>query len=191
MQTHRQTTIEPGTILAPHEIIQEVREFVGALHSIAEDNLDAAGLAASQFATNAFGKVFSEATRSTARSTTIPSTNEYGDQYPILDNAGDPWVVSRTTGDGYLEGSLGITFISTVPIVLRMWVGVMVDGQLVGQSPTLSGQSFEDSLYVGWAVPVGAGVHRIEAVFGYHDAPPIPQVIQWNEGTMIAREVLR
>jgi hypothetical protein len=191
MQSLRQTDPNPGQIITPHEPTQEFREFVGALHAVAEDNLDDLALTAAKFALNAFGRVFSASNRSTARTTTIGTTNEYGDFYPIPDDAGDPWFVTRTTGDGLLEGSLGVTFISTVPAGLRVWIGVLIDGKLEAQSPILNGLSFEDSLHVEFGIPVGSGPHRIDAVFGYHDHPVANQVIQWNEGNMLHREVAR
>jgi hypothetical protein len=193
MQSHRQTNPLPGQYITPHEATDEFREFVRALNNIAEDNFDDEVLLAAKFALDAWGRLFDEETRTTAQNTVIEIANDSGTVYPIPNDAGDPWVLEKTTGDCILEGSFGQTFENSLgaPAEVKLWVGVLVDGVLAGQSPVAQ-QSTIGSLDCDWAVPVGAGTHRIEMVFSHPGSPGAGTLtIIWNEGNHIIREVAR
>jgi hypothetical protein len=190
MQSYRKTNVVAGTYLTPHEVQQEFREFIGAMNAIAEDNMDEEELLAAQYGVDSFGRLFDEVERSTSRLVTIDTSNEYGDILPIPDDDGDPWVVEVTTGDCILEGYLG-QVINASGSAPNCWIAVMVDGVLVGKSPTMLFGQFTASLSVEWSVPVGSGTHRIEAVFSPVGKPAASDDVEFLEGNMVFREAAR
>jgi hypothetical protein len=85
-----------------------------------------------------------------------------------------------------------------------MWIGILVDGVLVGKSPWCYGRgatvepetiaSHRQST-VNVATPVNAGTHKLEPVFGIHFlgvlATDANLTIAWNGRSCWSREVRR
>ena len=192
MQPRERVVVQPGWYLTPHELNAEVREVVQASHALAEDNFGEGVLSAAPVVVNAFGGMW-EFERTTSQNSTIPAADQYGEYQPIPNSSGTAWVESVTTGDCLLEGVFGVTMRSTggTPVASIVWVGVVLDGVLVAQSPMGDYTSLQDSADVEFAEGVGAGAHRLELVFGYHASPTTAQTIEWNEGNLVVREVAR
>jgi hypothetical protein len=191
MQSYRSTHVVPGQYITPREPTQELREFVGALNAIAEDNLDAEALDESQFALDAFAVFPEEWERTSGVEVVISAQTQYGGFAAIPDNDGNPWRAEVTTPDCVLEGTLGVVVVADTGFTVNMWVGVVVDGTLVGQSPIVTRKS-TGSLECEWGpVPVGSGTHVVEAVYGWATRPVADASIFFQNGNHCIRGALR
>lgn len=178
--------------VAPLEIMNNVAELAEKVGALDRDNIVAGGLASGKFAVNAWS-VITRDTRTTAQDLDLPETHGVGDEYPIPDDAGDPWRIEFDTQDGFVAGTFSITFdvaLASGPTAYNafVWVGVRIDGLLVGMSPPGEHAMSSDSVSVDFATPVPAGSHVAELVCGFAvDGVASDTItITFNDGTFLA-----
>lgn len=181
----------------PDEVQAEIAELCGGVQGIDQDNLGTITVA--KVEVDGFGEVITTF-RDVVQRTSLTDAQQTGESLPIPDNAGatTPWVKAFTCGDGMLHGTLSVTFYSSVAGVAvtvgGMWVGVELDGALVAISPNDANGDFVEASYdVAFAVPIGAGSHRLAFVYGYvfTVAPGTVRDIDWDGGTFVGQAVTR
>ena len=193
--------------LTPHAINAELAEVIGAMHGLDRDNVLLAELNPVRVALDAWGGI-KAGTRTTAVTTTIDARNANQQIFAIPQNDSSPWFVDQTTGDGVLEIEMSAEYqvaLGTLLIPPDTWVGITVDGALVGKSPWMTGMpgviegENEEIWHQGGlnvAVPVAAGTHRIAFVFGIHGGYAAAGAtwdvdLTWNEASYWSREIRR
>ena len=177
--------------LTPHEMVAEGRELIAHVHALDRDNVPAAALASTKFAVGAWGTLVKD-TRETARDLVLEETHGVGDEYAVPDDAGDPWRIAFDSQDGFLAGTLSLTF-DVDTWRAHLWVGVRVDGVLVGVSPPGEFALDSDSIEVDFATPLAAGSHVVDIVCGYaiNGVASTTITITFNDGTFFAEAVHR
>ena len=194
MKSFTRALAKSGEIITPHELNTELRDVVGTMHALDRHNVPAFAITRGKVAAGAFGRWLIDPI-TTARNTDHTAGQNGQVYYPIPDEAGEPWIKTFLTGDGGLVVGLHVSFgdvTSVTPTQLYTWVGVLVDGALVAQSPISHVLAYRDHLSIEYEVPVGAGYHRIEAVYGLHVAAlAAARTYSWFDRILFAREVSR
>lgn len=189
MQSWITDTWIAGRYTTVNELTAEQLALAEAVQGLDQDNI--ASLTAAKVAVYAWANPLWE-------DRSVVQTSELFDDTATLfwipNNAGTPWLLDFECGDGMLEGTLSITFVTAdlfvIPTASLVWVGVKLDGALVAISPSGGGLT-EDSLEVEVVVPIGAGSHRLEFVFGLNGPSSGALVVTWNGGTFAGEVVSR
>jgi hypothetical protein len=192
MRAHPVDAPITGEFTTPHEINAEVRELIRVLHAVDGDNLGSNVVTAPKLATGAHGGIRVHGTEVVINRTHSLFSNK-GDAYAVPDENGDPWIEEVTTGDGLLKIAFGATWVHTGGTDQSyIWLGVRVDGTLVGQTPIQDVASYEDSATVICDAPVGPGSHLVEPVYGFHEsAIPTARSVDFGDRNLSVVEVAR
>lgn len=197
MRTFVRARAEPGELVTPNEINDELRDIVGAMHSLDRDNLPANLLTNARTALGAWGNILISRSEQAVDVEFPPGPSDL-DSCEIhvipFDLDGDivvPWIEEFATGDCDLELSLGAQFSDIVDeLTSRIWIGIRLDGVLVVRSPTQPDFTSAEHGYCTITVPVGAGTHILEAVYGRPFATTT-RSLKWENRCMAAREIAR
>lgn len=196
MRSYIASTVEDGEYATPNEINDELRELVGALHSVDRDNLEGS-LTSAKAALGAWGRMLiSESEQAIdVVHPFAPATFEGSEihRIPFDLDAGTivPWYIEFESGDCELEVELGAQWTDDVDdLESYVWIGIRVDGILVARSPVQQQFTRSEHGYVVWTVPVGAGVHVIEPVYG-RPFYPSDRTIKWQDRSCVIRELAR
>lgn len=159
----------PGGYVTIEPFNRNVAELQAVVHNVDRDNfvanlVDETLIDAGVFHTVDFEEVFTDQTL------TLTDQAMPGVMMAVPDAAGDPWAWSIDMGDGFLRILLRVQV--TYPAGGNsLYLGVLVNGVLVGRSPTFAGVRDLNSggqpthtLTLSTAVPVGSGTARIEPV---------------------------
>lgn len=186
-----------GDYVAPHPITAEVGEVVAAANALTSDNIPVGTLGPEAAAADAWGTLLRNGFYGPEDHDHDRTPTE-GDVYPIRTDAAEPWVERITTGDGVLSVVLtaeyeGRTTSGGTGIVILLWVGVRVDGVLVAQSPGGDLIETADSRAALAMVPVGAGEHVVDMVYGLHPGvlPPANLRVRFHARAITLREIAR
>lgn len=186
-----------GDYVSPHPIVAEVSEIVSASNALTSDNLAVGSLGPEAAAADAWGTVLRNGFYGPEDHDHDRTPSE-GDVYPIKTDAGEPWVERITTGDAVLEVVLtaeyeGRTTANVAGEVLLLWIGARVDGVLVAQSPGGDLIETADSRAALAMVPVGAGEHVVDMVYGLHPGvlPPANLRVRFHARAITLREIAR
>jgi len=197
------TAVGEWDALTPHHINAQLAEIASVFHSLDRNNIHINSLDPIKVALDAWGGIlFND--RDVSQDTVLDAYDANHQIFRIPNDAGDPWEETLTTGDCVLEIEFSIcheidTTSGTFPV---LWIGVLVDGALVGKSPwqggstiTASGNDFcrrQGTINTAW--PVAAGEHRLAMVFGAHGANTDTSwdcTITWKGGAIWCREARR
>lgn len=181
-----------GELVTPTELNAEVAEIVSAMHSIDRYNFAPNILDRQRVATGSWNTLLLDVIETNVEVEHIAKSNQQA-MYPIPDGDGNPWVRSYDTPDCMLHCSLGVDWADVSDnLQLYLWIGVLVDGLLVAQSPLGDYSCWRDHAQVWGIVPVAAGTHRIECVYGLHDrALATPRTVNFFHRILSARAVCR
>lgn len=150
------------------EIDQEAAELLTVLHNVDADNFDGAILTDQKLAVGSCGGFFYDEISATTSLTVTDQTNA-GDLFPVPNAFGDPWRAEIETSDGAIRGAAMVEVPDFPHGGSGLWLGVLVDGVLVGRSPAsrgtqsaggANGSAF--TLYAPFYAPVSAGLHVLE-----------------------------
>lgn len=184
-------TVEP--------VLAEGAEILETIHGLDADNLDDEELVAEKFVVGTFATV-ARGSRETPQVTTLNGKHRPGDVYGIPEDAStDPWIVDLSCRDGWMTGTFSISVDSDYTSGdggggYSFWVGVRLDGELVGIGPAGTALFLRTSSHVvDFALPVAGGDHVIEFVYGYAGtlAPGKEVDLSWDEGSYFIRVVER
>jgi hypothetical protein len=176
VRSHVAAVAEDGEFLTPHEVAAELRETVGRMHRIDRDNFPTNELDVTVVGLGAFGNVMISELES--EETVDHNAGDNSETvYPIpLNTTGggatvEPWILYFPSGDCELELSLSVEWRQDTDLTdpTYLWIGIRLDGDLVVRSPIQVIQSNNDSSYVVYTVPVPAGTHIVEPVYGIHE----------------------
>lgn len=197
MRSYPMDTAYDGDYVTPYPVNAELTEIVDASNALTSDNVSVGILAPGHAASDAWGSYLrnGHVGPEDHDHDRAPSKN---DVYAIPTDAAEPWIERITTGDALLEVVLtaeyeGRTTSGGTGIVLLLWVGVRVDGTLVTQSPCGDLTETADSRAALALVPVGAGEHVVELVYGLHPGvlPPSNLRVRWHNRALTLREIAR
>lgn len=183
---------EPGAYMNTEEINREAADLISAVHNLDRDNFGEEEILAAHLANKACGQVFYDEINGTT--TVLSLTTGLGENTPIVvPNASDePWYLEVETGDAILIGKVLIE-ITDLPFVTSVQGEVQVDGVGVAMFPIVALEGASDrsvTMFVPFAAPVPAGLHRIEAVLMLGDGSSA-YAIDLGTRAMFVREVLR
>lgn len=157
-----------GDVITPFAFNNEVGDLFKTIHALDWWNFIATSVTVDKLEAGACGDMRVTGGITGQVSTVTASANS-NDVYPILTDAGVPWIERFTSGDGFLNLLLFCNLFNSNPsIIMPGWIGIRLDGLLVAQSglyPAFTG-AIDVPLQCGCMAPVGAGVHVIEPVFG-------------------------
>lgn len=184
-----------GSYPSPVELLENVAELFGAVHSIDRDNLVAFGVTADHLDEDALQCVFT-GDRSTVRTSTLATTTERGDVRFIPASSGndDPWVAEIETQDGVLEGTMSVWALFPIVQGNMLSVLVKVDGVVVARTPIPRTNFPGFSHEVDFALPIGAGTHLVEFCFEVaitFTTALAPIDVEWGEGAYFLRNLYR
>lgn len=176
--------------IVPFAANNEFAEMFGVIHSLDLYNFVAASLTVSKLDQGATGDIRITGSE-TPRAVVVSDAQLNSDVYAIPNDGGGNWVERITTGDGILQVTIQ-GWASNLFGGAPLWMGVRVDGVLAAQSGTASsGLGIASAWFAQAEVPVGAGEHIVEAVFGFYSIGGGVTTITWQDRTMIMRELAR
>lgn len=196
MRSFTTDNADVGEFITPHELNNELREVVTGIHRIDRDNFGPNELPTTKIALGAWGDWFIEQIEEPVDIAHQPGDNSTV-VYPIPhDDSGGVitnWVVEFSSGDCELMVTLAATWEDQALFdPTFMWIGAKVDGILIMQSPIQMSNTYVDHALVWMSVPVGAGTHVVEFVYGMHDAAlGFPRTITWLDRMAVIREIAR
>lgn len=158
-----------GDVVTPFALNNELREMFSCIHSHDWYNFIASSLPATKLEDGAAGDVRVVGYDGSASAKTVDTAANSNDVYPMVDAADVDWVEEFTSADSVLLIVLSCTLFDSNPTTfLPVWIGVRVDGVLAARSGTEHSQNglIEATLMCSCMIPVGAGVHLIEPVWG-------------------------
>lgn len=179
------------------EINLEAAELITVLHNVDRDNFDGQKIGSSKIAIGACGEFFYE---DIAATTILAITDQTaaGELVPVPNASSDPWRAEVETDDGALRGAAKVEVTRHPHGGSSLWLGVVVDGVLVGRSPPgrgtqsaggLHGSAF--TLYAPFYAPVGAGLHVIEFVLALLKPASVTYTVELGNRSYFAREITR
>lgn len=186
-----------GEFVAPLELNAELAELSASAHDIDYDNIGGAAIiTGDKVADGTWGKVWTNPITSDGSLRTHTAGDNQVQVFE-LPNDGDtaPMRMVVDTGDCELALSLGACWSATqgaTAVPIKLWLGIRLDGVVVAQSPIGSPIATRCHQLIRQSVPVPAGRHVIDAVYGIHDSGlASTTVVQWRDRRLTAREVAR
>lgn len=175
MKTYVTNVVSGAEVVTPTSVNDEMLDIAGTANRLDDENFGTNALAASKLALGAMHRL-AYVTSETTRSLDINGFSDGTTVGAVPDDSGVPWIQEVTTYGGMLVLSVRVavsTFyyvdippVTAVPGTGNLWVGLRVDGQLVARSVEQSPSSTTDTLSARAHLPVGAGTHLVEVVFG-------------------------
>lgn len=178
-----------GMVITPGELDAELADVGTSFHQLDRDNFAAGAVAATKVAVDAWGAVL-RLERSVLQTKTHSDAGTSQDWFHLPDDLGADTIARQQTGDCVLHICFSACFQeTTLALFLNVWIGVRLDGELVAKSP-LNRRVTIGSCQCEAVVPVGAGVHVLEPVYGLHRQSG-PLTIDWLEANLWSREMAR
>lgn len=192
MRAYPVDTPATGEFITPNEINAELAELVAAMDALDADNFSANAITRGKLADGCFGNLLIDRIE-TVRQIQHEAVDNTVVQYPMPNADGDPWIRNYSTGDCVLQCTLFAYFADQTTFEqLYLWIGLLLDGALVLQSPLEQNSLYRDCSLVEGNIPVGAGTHTLAVVYGMHSAAlGSPRTIDWLDRMLSAREAAR
>lgn len=166
MKSYVSALVVDGETATPLPVNEELLAIAGDANRLTEENLD--GLAASKLALDSVHRLLVDAIE-TSRTVTVNfrDVTLTGTTQALPDAAGDPWTHTIETYGGALYLTLQVAMEdATNKLNNYAWVAIAVDGEVVARSSDQEAQCYADSWHAHAVVPLGAGSHVVELLFG-------------------------
>lgn len=177
-----------GDYATPHELNAEIAEGVSVMHSLDWYNFVAGSLTVDKLAVGAAGDILLEGTN-VLRSVVASAETLQSDVFAVPNAAGNPWIRAFTCGDGILRCACGGSARDVTLQITPVWVGLRIDGQIIGRSSSPARGVIHWQFEVDY--PVGAGDHTLEVVFGSDLLFGIPTQFDFYRRQVSVREIAR
>lgn len=164
-----QDLVEAGELVTERELMNELRSVAEGANDLDQENFAATSIPGNQkLALGAATRVMVDDIETVQTVTAIYVASSFP-LVSIPDAAGTQWVKTFTSRGGMLLFTLRAAFEridASLPDSPYFWVGLLVDGELVGRSPDQQPQSPGDTLMFKAPVFIGPGTHVVEPIFG-------------------------
>lgn len=175
MKTYPTNIVVGAEVVTPTPINDEFLDIANTANRLDDENFGALALASSKLALGAMHRL-AYAAIETQQSVYLNLVHAGTNIGAVPDGSGNPWAWTVTTYGGLLYLTLRVAAesyylfdvppVTPYPGVGGLWVGLRVDGQLVARSCEQSTSTTTDTFSARAHVPVAAGSHSIEVVFG-------------------------
>lgn len=185
-----------GEVVTPHELNAEMEAYVGTINgNMDKDNIPAGIITTAKFVDDTFHRILvDQIDPGTPDTTTHEETHNRGADWAYIpDDSGADWTVVFDSEDVDLEITLNATVennLANDPVMISL--GIFVDGRLVARTGV--NQGFERQTLILDAVePVGAGEHRVDFKYYFHEnvAAGVTITLNWRGRSYWIREVRR
>lgn len=182
----------------PNELNAELSELAEVAHDLDNDNLAFNRITAAKTQNGAFGNLFLSLPTAVLGEQTVHLAGDssgivYAMPKPNNGTGGVPWILEPTLSDCEFKMTLSAAWEDqALNQWLGLWIGIRVDGVLVAQSPLQSRGFWSSHASVRVDVPLAAGGHTIEMVYGLHEvALAATRTISWLSRAWSGIEVAR
>lgn len=184
-------TVPDGDFTAPHEFNREVGNLAKTLGSLDHDNIRANALTTDKLELGALQGIRVTGYETGSVTVTVDATRT--DIFPVPKADGSPWIETVPTGDGVLSVTFSGEWQANDGLTQQyLWCGIKVDGNIEVRSPCSSNEAAGACWHVECKVPVQAGSHTIELVFGIHPTlAPFTRSFFFGERLCAIRELAR
>lgn len=168
MKSYVSALVVDGETATPYPVNDELLDIAGAANRLDDENFQASSLPSTVLALGATQRLLHDAIE-TAQTVTVSfrDVTNTGTVQPLPDATGAPWAHTIETHGGALYLALQVAMEDSVNALNNYaWIAIQVDGELVARSSDQEAQTYADTWYAHATVPVAAGSHVIELVFG-------------------------
>lgn len=166
MKSYVSALVVDGETATPLPVNDELLAIAADANRLTEENLD--GLAASKLALDAVHRLLVDAIETTQTVVVdYRDVTSTGSTQALPDATGAPWYHVVETYGGALYLTLQVIMEdATNKLNNYVWVAIAVDGEIVARSSDQEAQCYADTWHAHAVVPLGAGSHTVELLFG-------------------------